>query len=181
MTDHEKTDSDNIDISPEEARVRGLYFHDGRWITLAEAKKLHDKLLVRKDIRRLANFFFILEGLIGVGVVSALVYSMFTRPHVPNPEELLQIAVFGAFCAIALVIGVGLRQLKPWARVMGLVFYPAVMACLFVVALVAGQLTGQVLAVLVLGLPLAISFGVLSYLTLYGEGAAEAFDQPGGH
>lgn len=181
MTDHEKTDSDNIDISPEEARARGLYFHDGRWITLAEAKQLHDKLLVRKDIRRLANFFFILEGLIGLGVVLALVYSMFKRPHVPNPEELLQIAVFGAFCTIALVIGVGLRQLKPWARVMGLVFYPAVMACLFVVALVAGQLTGQVLAVLVLGLPLAISFGVLSYLTLYGEGAAEAFDQPGGH
>jgi hypothetical protein len=181
MTDQKKTDSDNIDISPEEARARGLYLHDGRWITLAEAKQLHDKLLVRKDIRRLANFYFILEGLIGIGVVLALVYSMFKGSQVPNPGESLQIAVFGAFCVIALVVGVGLRQLKPWARLLGLVFYPVVMACLFVVAVVAGQLTGKVLAVLVLGLPLTISFGVLSYLTLYGEGSAEAFDQAGDH
>jgi len=180
MTDHGKTDSANIDISLEEARAKGLYFHDGRWITLAEAKQLHDKLLVRKDIRRLANFFFILEGLIGVGVVSALVYSMFARLHAPNPEELLKIAVFGAFCVIALVVGVGLRQLRPWARVMD--WFSTGSDGLLVCRCPRGRsIDGQVLAVVVLGLPLAISFGVLSYLTLYGEGAAEAFDQSGSH
>lgn len=181
MKDSEKTGIDNIDMTPEEAQLRGLYLHDGRWITLAEAKQFRDKLLVRKDIRRLGNFYFILEGLIGIGIVSALVYSMFAESRVPSLEESLKIAVFGAFCVIALVVGIGLRQLKPWARLLGLVFYPAVMSCLFVVAVAAGQLTGQVLAALVLGLPLAISFGVLSYLTLYGEGAAEAFVQPRGH
>ncbi len=96
-------------------------------------------------------------------------------------EESLKIAALGAFGVIALVVGIGLRQLKPWSRVPGLVFYPAVMAALFIAALIAGELTGKVLALLVLGLPLAISFGVLSYLTLYGEGAAEAFAQPPGH
>lgn len=169
--------NDTAGISPEEAQARGLYFHDGRWITHAEAKDLLNKFHISKDVRRLANYYYILVGLMGLAVCSVLTHRLFTLNPEPEAGELLKLAVFVMICGIAISIGVMLRRFNPWARRLGLIFYPSTMTGMFVVLLLSGQLTGQTVAAVALGLPLAISFGVLSYLTLYGEGADTVFQQ----
>ncbi len=169
----------NTELSPEEAQAKGLYFHDGRWITHAEAKDLLDKYHVAKDVRRLANYYYILVGCVGIAICLILTYLAFARNNAPAPEELLKLSIFGIVWGVAICVGIGLKGFKPWARRLGLVFYPGSMGLLFLAALITGRLEGQILAALALAVPLAISFGVLSYLTLYGEGAEKVFDQLG--
>ncbi|MBI5251771.1 MAG: hypothetical protein HY912_19945 [Desulfomonile tiedjei] len=172
-----ETGNDCASMSPEEAEARGLYFLDGRWITHAEAKELVDRHHISKDVRRLANYYYIAVGLVGIGIWSLLAYPALVENYSPTPGELIKLTISFIVCMAAVLVGIGLRKFNPLARRLGLAFYPAVMAGLFAAAVFAGQLEGQVLAALVLGLPLAISFGVLSYLTLYGEGAEKAFKQ----
>ncbi len=172
-------DNTTADLSPEEAQSKGLYFYDGRWITHAEAKDLLDKYHISKDVRRLANYYYILVGCVGIGICFILTYLAFARNNEPALEELLKLSILGIVCAVAICAGIGLKGFKPWARRLGLVFYPGSMGVLFFAALIAGRLEGQILAALALAVPLAISFGVLSYLTLYGEGAEKVFDQIG--
>jgi hypothetical protein len=169
----------HVELSPEEAQAKGLYFHDGRWITHAEAKDLLDRYHISKDVRRLANYYYILVGCVGIGICLILTYLAFARNDEPALEELLKLSIFGIVCGVAICVGIGLRGFKPWARRLGFVFYPGSMGVLFLAALVTGRLEGQILAALALAVPLAISFGVLSYLTLYGEGAEKVFDQLG--
>jgi len=172
-----QSEEPNTVLSPEEAEAKGMYFHDGKWLTQAEAKDVLDRYYVSRDVRRLANYYYILVGSVGFVVCLVFTYFAFTRIEMPSEGELSRNAIFAVTCAIAVIIGVGLRKFRIWARKLGLVFYPALIAGLFVVLLFTGRLTGQVLAGLALVVPLAVSFGVLSYLTLYGTGAGKIFEQ----
>jgi hypothetical protein len=168
---------DNHEMTAEEARAKGLYFHDGRWITHAEAKNLLDKHYVSKDVRRLANYYFILIGSVGIATCSVMTYLALSRSGGLAPYELPKLAILATISCTGVGVGIGLRKFKSWARILGLVYYPALLAGLFVTALITGALEGKVLAGLALIAPVAISFGVLSYLTLYGEGAEKVFHQ----
>ena len=116
--------NDSAGISPEEAQAKGLYFHDGRWITHAEAKELLSKFHISN--RRAPSLPTITTSWwdwCGLAVCSVLMYRLFTSHHEPEAGELLNLAVFWMICGIAISIGVMLRRFNPWARRLGLIFY----------------------------------------------------------